>query len=228
MLREALPQAPHEPGAGSVGRMSEPDPHRPPGHRRRTVHDFDSSYSGQPPWDIGRPQPAFVEIGDVGKLEGCVLDVGCGTGEHALMAAERGRPALGVDTPRRRSRSPSGTHGSGGLPRGSWCGTPGRPREPGRAVRHGAGQRAVPGVRRRRPGPVRRQPAGCDRALPHAVLQRSAAGRLRAPPGHARRDRAELHGWRIAAIEPVVFETNLDPGDVPAWRTETHRGRPAG
>ena len=124
MLREALPQAPHEPGAGSVGRMSEPDPHRPPGHRRRTVHDFDSSYSGQPPWDIGRPQPAFVEIGDVGKLEGCVLDVGCGTGEHALMAAERGRPALGVDTPRRRSRSPSGTHGSGGLPRGSWCGTP--------------------------------------------------------------------------------------------------------
>jgi SAM-dependent methyltransferase len=78
--------------------MPEPDPHRPPGHRRRTVDDFDSSYSGQPAWDIGRPQPAFVEIADAGRLEGRVLDVGCGTGEHALMAAERGLPALGVDS----------------------------------------------------------------------------------------------------------------------------------
>jgi len=78
--------------------MSEPDPHRPPGHRRRTVDDFDASYSAQPPWDIGHPQPAFVEIADAGKLRGRVLDVGCGTGEHVLMAAERGLPALGVDS----------------------------------------------------------------------------------------------------------------------------------
>ena len=33
-----------------------------------------------------------------GKLVGRVLDVGCGTGEHALMAASLGYEAVGVDT----------------------------------------------------------------------------------------------------------------------------------
>jgi cyclopropane fatty-acyl-phospholipid synthase-like methyltransferase len=50
-----------------------------------------------PPWDIGRPQPAFVALADSGALQGKVLDVGCGTGEHALLAAERGHDATGVD-----------------------------------------------------------------------------------------------------------------------------------
>ena len=30
-------------------------------------------------------------------------------------------------------------------------------------------------------------------------------------------------GWRIEAIEPVVFETNLDPGEVLAWQSEISR-----
>ena len=59
--------------------------------------DFDASYSGTPPWDIGRPQPAFLELAKAGALEGSVLDVGCGTGEHALMAASLGLSATGVD-----------------------------------------------------------------------------------------------------------------------------------
>src|SRR5690242_3048363 len=71
---------------------------REAGHRRRTTEDFNTSYSGQAPWDIGRPQPAFLRLADAGRLKGRVLDVGCGTGEHALMAAERGLPALGVDS----------------------------------------------------------------------------------------------------------------------------------
>ena len=58
---------------------------------------FDDSYLGTPPWDIGRPQPAFVRLADDGALRGTVLDVGCGTGEHALMAAARGFDAVGVD-----------------------------------------------------------------------------------------------------------------------------------
>ncbi|MGN6380339.1 MAG: class I SAM-dependent methyltransferase, partial [Gaiellales bacterium] len=70
----------------------------PPGHRRRTIEDFNASYAGQAPWDIGRPQPAFVRLADAGGLVGRVLDVGCGTGEHALMAAQRGLPAVGVDS----------------------------------------------------------------------------------------------------------------------------------
>jgi SAM-dependent methyltransferase len=60
--------------------------------------EFDSSYqSGTAPWDIGRPQPGFVSLADADELRGRVLDVGCGTGEHALMAAAQGLDAVGVD-----------------------------------------------------------------------------------------------------------------------------------
>jgi SAM-dependent methyltransferase len=53
--------------------------------------------AGTPPWDIGRPQPAFVRLFDAGDVRGPVLDVGCGTGEHALLAASRGLETTGVD-----------------------------------------------------------------------------------------------------------------------------------
>jgi SAM-dependent methyltransferase len=59
--------------------------------------EFDAMYAGTPPWDIGRPQPAFLELAEAGALRGRVLDVGCGTGEHALMAAALGFPATGID-----------------------------------------------------------------------------------------------------------------------------------
>ena len=67
------------------------------GPRRRRPDDFNVMYAGAPPWDIGRPQAAFVELADSGALQGRVLDVGCGTGEHALMAASRGLAATGID-----------------------------------------------------------------------------------------------------------------------------------
>jgi SAM-dependent methyltransferase len=49
------------------------------------------------PWDIGRPQPAFARLADEGRLTGCLLDAGCGTGENALLAASRGADVTGVD-----------------------------------------------------------------------------------------------------------------------------------
>src|ERR1700757_3887644 len=58
---------------------------------------WNSAYEGSPPWDIGRPQPNFVMLADAGKLQGRVLDVGCGTGEHVLLAASHGAEAMGVD-----------------------------------------------------------------------------------------------------------------------------------
>jgi SAM-dependent methyltransferase len=65
--------------------------------RPRRPEDFDALYTGTPPWDIGRPQPAFQALAEAGALRGRVLDVGCGTGEHALLAAELGLEATGVD-----------------------------------------------------------------------------------------------------------------------------------
>ena len=59
---------------------------------------WNSSYQGAPPpWDIGAPQPRFAALADAGCLQGEVLDSGCGTGEHVLMAARRGAQATGID-----------------------------------------------------------------------------------------------------------------------------------
>jgi len=62
----------------------------------------------RPPWDIGRPQPAFAALARTGAFRGRILDVGCGTGEHAVLAAQ-----LGLDA------------GLGGRHRGSFPGSAG-------------------------------------------------------------------------------------------------------
>jgi cyclopropane fatty-acyl-phospholipid synthase-like methyltransferase len=54
-------------------------------------------YDSPPPWDIGRPQPAFLRLAQDGAITGRVLDAGCGTGEHTLMAAALGLDATGID-----------------------------------------------------------------------------------------------------------------------------------
>ena len=53
--------------------------------------------AGTPARDIGRPQPALRALAERGRLAGRVLDVGCGTGEHTLMAAAIGLDATGLD-----------------------------------------------------------------------------------------------------------------------------------
>jgi SAM-dependent methyltransferase len=76
----------------------EPAAAAPEPARTRSPGEFDASYAATPPWDIGRPQRAFLRLAEAGQLHGRVLDAGCGTGEHALMAAGLGLEALGVDT----------------------------------------------------------------------------------------------------------------------------------
>jgi 2-polyprenyl-3-methyl-5-hydroxy-6-metoxy-1,4-benzoquinol methylase len=68
---------------------------RPP----HTADTFDTSYASSTPapWDIGRPQTAFAQLAQAGGLVGRILDVGCGTGEHALLAASLGHETLGID-----------------------------------------------------------------------------------------------------------------------------------
>ncbi len=59
---------------------------------------FESAYlSGNPPWDIGRPQPAIIRLADEGLIAGDVIDLGCGTGENALFLASCGITVVGVD-----------------------------------------------------------------------------------------------------------------------------------
>jgi SAM-dependent methyltransferase len=74
------------------------DGRRPTSHERMTGYSWDASYQyGPAPWDIGRPQPAMARIVSESGVAGAVLDAGCGTGEHGLLAASLGFLVLGVD-----------------------------------------------------------------------------------------------------------------------------------
>jgi cyclopropane fatty-acyl-phospholipid synthase-like methyltransferase len=61
------------------------------------MDSFDDAYRGTPPWDIGRPQPAFVALAEESAVQGSVLDAGCGTGENALYFASLGHEVWGID-----------------------------------------------------------------------------------------------------------------------------------
>ena len=63
------------------------------------MNPWDEAYRREiaPPWDIGRPQPVFVRLVEAGEIAGRVIDVGCGTGENALMAAAHGLDVVGID-----------------------------------------------------------------------------------------------------------------------------------
>ncbi|MFP8943265.1 class I SAM-dependent methyltransferase [Streptomyces fenghuangensis] len=63
------------------------------------VEIFEAHYAGEPGagWEIERPQSALVRLARDGALRGRVLDVGCGSGDNALMIAEHGLETTGVD-----------------------------------------------------------------------------------------------------------------------------------
>jgi cyclopropane fatty-acyl-phospholipid synthase-like methyltransferase len=59
---------------------------------------WDQAYrQNEAPWDIGRPQPPILRVAEWGGLIEPVLDSGCGSGEHALLAASMGLEVKGVD-----------------------------------------------------------------------------------------------------------------------------------
>ena len=78
-------------------------------------HGPEDLYAGPPPWDIGRPQPAFLALATAGAIRGRVLDAGCGTGEHVLMCAGLGLDAIGVDLASRALRAAEGKASDRGL-----------------------------------------------------------------------------------------------------------------
>jgi cyclopropane fatty-acyl-phospholipid synthase-like methyltransferase len=56
---------------------------------------FENLYPGKAPWDIGKPQKAFIDVAD--QISGSILDAGCGTGDNALFLAGRGNKVMGID-----------------------------------------------------------------------------------------------------------------------------------
>jgi len=63
-----------------------------------TIQTFDEIYrGGAAPWEVGRPQPEVLALAEGGLFTGRVLDIGCGSGENALMLAARGLTVLGID-----------------------------------------------------------------------------------------------------------------------------------
>ena len=56
---------------------------------------FETMYAGQAPWDIGKPQKAFIDVAN--QISGSILDAGCGTGDTALFFAGRGHKVTGID-----------------------------------------------------------------------------------------------------------------------------------
>lgn len=61
---------------------------------------LDDAAIGTVPWDIGRPQPAFISLAASQQIRGPVLDVGCGTGENAIYMAGLGFDVTGIDSSR--------------------------------------------------------------------------------------------------------------------------------
>jgi cyclopropane fatty-acyl-phospholipid synthase-like methyltransferase len=73
---------------------------------------FESMYAAGAPWDVGKPQRAFVVLAD--QIRGSVLDAGCGTGDIALFLAGRGNQVTGIDyleEPIRRAKQKAAEQG---------------------------------------------------------------------------------------------------------------------
>jgi len=68
-----------------------------------TPERWDAAYADDDdpaPWVIDEAQPEVVTLIDRGLMTGRLLDAGCGTGEHSLLAQENGADVLGVDISR--------------------------------------------------------------------------------------------------------------------------------
>jgi 2-heptyl-1-hydroxyquinolin-4(1H)-one methyltransferase len=68
--------------------------------------DFDPAYRGEvaefgpgvrPPWSLGEPQPEIAALIDQGKVQGAVLDAGCGEAALSLHLAALGHTVVGLD-----------------------------------------------------------------------------------------------------------------------------------
>ena len=184
---------------------------------------FDEAYSGVPPWEIGRPQPALVELVDAGLVTGRVLDIGCGTGELSLLIASRGLDATGVDSSSRAIAIAQGKAAERGIA--------GVRFEVGDALDLAFPDTAFDTVvdsgvfhvfddeqRARFVASIRRvlAPGGSYHLLVFSDAQPGDWG-----PRRVRRDEIDVafaDGWQVSTVERATFQTNVLDGVAQAWR----------
>jgi SAM-dependent methyltransferase len=201
--------------------MVEFQPGRPGPLRPRSKHDFDEMYTGTPPWDIGRPQPAFLALAERGALGGSVLDVGCGTGEHGLMAASLGLETTGVDLAEVAIASASAKADDRGLTARFlvWdaLDLPGLGQQFDTVLDcglyHVFDDDDRPQFLSSLRGAVR--PGGRYFMLCFSDRQPGDWGPRRIAEAELRENFAD--GWRIDSLEPAVLEITIDPAGAQAW-----------
>jgi SAM-dependent methyltransferase len=186
------------------------------------VSRFDDAYIGSPPWDIGHPQPALAALAEAGGFRGRVLDAGCGTGEHALMAAALGLDATGVDESPRAIEIARGKASSRALPARFVLADVlelqhvGEPFDT--VVDCGCFHTFDDDERIRYVAALRRVVNADGRVFVLCFSDRQAG-----VMGPRRVSEQELRGafadgWRVDAIDPAVLVTNIEErGDVQAW-----------
>jgi SAM-dependent methyltransferase len=187
----------------------------------RSPEDFDEMYLGTPPWDIGRPQPVFLELAEEGAIRGSVLDAGCGTGEHVLMVAARGLDATGVDAaPRAIALAQAKAAGRGVKARFLvWDALRlGELGEQFDTVLDNGLFHVFDDERRARfveALVMAVRPGGRYLVCCFSDRQPGDWGPRRVSQGEIRAAFAD--GWRVESIEPAQLETNLDPPVALAW-----------
>ena len=194
---------------------------RPGPLRPRHKHDFDEMYTGTPPWDIGRPQPAFLALAESSALVGSVLDVGCGTGEHGLMAASLGLETTGVDLAEVAIASARAKAEDRGLSARFlvWdaLDLPGLGQQFDTVLDCGLyhifDDDDRPQFLTSLRGAVR--PGGRYFMLCFSDRQPGDWGPRRIPEAELRENFAD--GWRIDSLEPAVIEITIDPAGAQAW-----------
>ncbi|MBD0322370.1 MAG: class I SAM-dependent methyltransferase [Aldersonia sp.] len=187
----------------------------------------DDLYAIRPPWDIDRPQPAFAALAADGAIRGRVLDIGCGTGEHALMAASLGLDATGVDLAESALVSARRKAGNRGLT--------------ARFLRHDARRLDELGETfdtvldcglfhifdpADRPTYVAALGAATSAGSRYFML--GFSDRQPGDWGPHRLTRADIEAaftdhWRIDAIDPAVIDVTDDPAGIASWLTSATR-----